>query len=141
LCDRKLKLKIHPENCTGCSLCAAVCSARLVGNFNPSRSAVYIESLLPEKVIIRPYVCIQCDEHPCVESCPVEAIVEEKELGIYVVDRELCTGCGICVEACPYDGLILDPVGNYAIKCDVCRGKPRCVEICPEEVLEVVEER
>lgn len=134
-----MKLEIFPEKCTGCLLCAAVCSARLVGKFNPSRSAVYVESLLPEKVVIRPYVCIQCDEHPCVESCPVEAIVEDEELGIYVVDKELCTGCGACVEVCPYNGLRLDPVGNYAIKCDVCRGKPRCVEICPEDVLKIVE--
>jgi carbon-monoxide dehydrogenase iron sulfur subunit len=90
-------------------------------------------------MIIRPYACIQCDEQPCVESCPVEAIVENSELGIFVVDKELCTGCGACVEACPYNGLRLDPIGNYAIKCDVCRGNPRCVEMCPEEVLEMVE--
>lgn len=132
-------MKIHPEACTGCSLCAAVCSARLVGGFNPSRSAVYVVSLLPEELVIRPYVCIQCEEHPCVDSCPVEAIVEDGELGIYVVDKDVCTGCGACVEVCPYNGLRLDPVGNFAIKCDVCQGKPRCVEICPEGVLELVE--
>jgi len=134
-----LRLKIYPEKCTGCSLCAAVCSARLVEKFNPSRAAIYVESLLPEKIVIRPYACIQCDEHPCVESCPVEAIVEDKELGIYVVDKELCTGCGECIEVCPYNGLRLDPAEMYVIKCDVCRGKSRCVEICPEEVLEMVE--
>lgn len=134
-----MRLKIYPEKCTGCSLCAAVCSARLIEEFNLSRSAVYVESLLPEKLVIRPYVCIQCDEHYCVESCPVEAIVEDKELGIYVVDKKLCTGCGACVEVCPYNGLRLDPVETYAIKCDMCRGKPRCVEICPENTLVMVE--
>ena len=134
-----MKLTIYPEKCTGCSLCATVCSARLVGNFNPSRAAIYVESLLPEKVVIRPFVCIQCDEHPCVESCPVEAIVEDKELGIYIVDKELCNSCGACIEVCPYNGLRLDPAEMYVIKCDVCRGNPRCVEICPEEVLKMVE--
>lgn len=134
-----MRLKIYPEKCTGCCLCAAVCSARLVKEFNPSKSAVYVESLLPEKLVIRPYVCIQCDEHPCVESCPVEAIVDDKGLGIYVVDKELCTGCGACVEVCPYNGLRLDPVEKYAIKCDMCEGKPRCAEICPEVTLEMVE--
>jgi Fe-S-cluster-containing hydrogenase component 2 len=119
-------------------LCATVCSARLVKEFNPSRSAVYVESLLPEKLVIRPYVCIQCDEHPCVESCPVEAIIDNKELGIYVVDKELCTACGACVEVCPYNGLRLDPAETCAIKCDICKGKPRCVEICPEGTLEIV---
>jgi len=134
-----LRLEIVPERCTGCQLCAAVCSARLVGNFNPSRAALYIESLLPEQLTIRPYVCIQCEEHPCVDSCPVEAIVEDKEFGIYVVDKEVCNGCGTCVDICPYNGLRLDPFEMYAIKCDVCRGKPRCVEICPTGTLKVVE--
>lgn len=134
-----MKLTIYPEKCTGCLLCATVCSARLVEKFNPSRSAIYVETLLPEKIVIRPYVCIQCDEHPCVESCPVEAIVEDKELGIYVVDKELCNSCGACIEVCPYNGLRLDPAEMYVIKCDVCRGNPRCVEICPEEVLKMVE--
>ncbi|UCC33249.1 MAG: 4Fe-4S binding protein [Candidatus Bathyarchaeota archaeon] len=94
---------------------------------------------MPDQLVVRPYVCIHCEEHPCVEACPVEAIVEAKELGIYVVDKEACNGCGTCVDACPYNGLRLDPSEMYAIKCDVCRGKARCVEICPTGTLKVAE--
>ena len=46
--------------------------------------------------------CIAC--WVCEAECPVEAISEGDE--IYVIDQELCTDCGACVEACPTDAIV-----------------------------------
>jgi len=45
-----------------------------------------------------------------VEACPVKVISFSEEEGPKI-DRELCTSCGQCVEACPNQALEL--VGNY----------------------------
>ncbi len=128
-------LKADKSKCTGCQVCALVCSATHVGSFKPSESRVKIKEKFPEPAEFTINYCIQCDEHPCVEACPAEAIKLDEPMGIYKVDKELCTGCGSCVEACPHEGIWLDPSGTYAIKCDLCEGSPQCVEICPKRVL------
>jgi electron transfer flavoprotein alpha subunit len=45
--------------------------------------------------------CIACGT--CVESCPVDAIVESGE--IYSI-AEGCTDCRACVESCPVDAIV-----------------------------------
>ena len=128
-------LKADLEKCTGYQMCAIVCSAHHTGKFNPSESRINVMDLFPEPGEVKLNYCIHCDEHPCVEACPAEAIKLNEELGIYYVDKEECTGCGECVEACPYDGCWKDPSESYSIKCDLCGGTPQCVETCPKGVL------
>ena len=84
-------LKADLSKCTGCQLCAIVCSATHTGKFNPGESRIEVQDLFPEPGEFKLNFCIHCDEHPCVESCPVEAIKLNKDLGIYYVDKELCT--------------------------------------------------
>lgn len=48
------------------------------------------------------------------------------------VDEELCKGCGMCVEACPYGARQLDELTKVAIVREVlCQGCGACVSICP----------
>ena len=44
--------------------------------------------------------------------CPVEAIRIEDELAL--VDADVCTECGLCVEECPNEAISLqdEPFGN-----------------------------
>jgi len=128
-------LKADLKKCTGCQLCALVCSATHVGKFDPSQSRINVEDHFPEPGEYKLNYCTHCDEHPCFEACPAEAIKLDEGLGIYVVDKDACTACGACVEACPYNGCWLDESGTYSIKCDLCGGTPQCVEICPKGVL------
>ena len=51
---------------------------------------------------------------------------------IATVDKDLCSGCGICVSTCPYGARELDPVEKIAIVHDVlCEGCGACISACP----------
>ncbi len=51
-----------------------------------------------------------------------------------VVDANLCTGCGICIDACPQQAITMD--GDLAkvdpAKCD---GDKACVDACPVQAI------
>jgi len=128
-------LKADKSKCTGCQLCGLVCSVKHVGKFNPSQTRIEAMDKFPEPGEYSLNYCIQCDEHPCVDACPAEAIKFDDGLGIYIVDKDLCTACGSCVEVCPHSGIWLDPTGSIAMKCDLCGGTPECVVVCPKGVL------
>jgi anaerobic dimethyl sulfoxide reductase subunit B (iron-sulfur subunit) len=86
------------------------------------------------------YSCMHCGVPDCLEACPTGAIIKRTEDGIVLVDRELCNGCGVCAEVCPYG---VPQFGQDGImqKCDLCvdrlvQGKqPACVATCPSEAL------
>ncbi|MEN1758859.1 4Fe-4S dicluster domain-containing protein [Anoxynatronum sibiricum] len=81
-----------------------------------------------------PHICFQCDDAPCAAACPVEAITMDEVTGIWHIDRDTCTACGLCVDACPYGAMFMEPEGAYALKCEVCEGQ-YCKTICPSEAI------
>ena len=52
-----------------------------------------------------------------------------------IVDEELCTGCGECVERCPMDIIRLNDTGFPYQKYDECWYCMVCEEDCPENAL------
>ena len=48
------------------------------------------------------------------------------------VDESKCTGCGLCVDVCPYHARAIDPIRKVAVVrpflCDSCGA---CVVACP----------
>ena len=83
--------------------------------------------------------CWHCEEPPCVPVCPVEALTRTAE-GLVQLDRAVCTGCGNCIVACPYDAILMLP-DDRAAKCDGCPEQlaagldPVCVRACPMRAL------
>ena len=69
------------------------------------------------------------------EACPVDAIKRDPETTAVVVDKEICIGCGDCVEACPFGYMHLDDYLQTATKCDLCGGNPKCVQVCMARAL------
>ena len=134
--SRKKPLRIHWDRtaCTTCLSCVVVCAERHTGTSAPSRARLRVVVDVLGADCDAAY-CRQCANAPCAVACPVEAIWFDEDLRAWLLDGDLCTGCGDCVVACPFDAVWLDPVGGTAIKCDLCSGAVRCVEVCPSNAL------
>jgi formate dehydrogenase iron-sulfur subunit len=92
--------------------------------------------------------CMHCTDAGCVKVCPSGALYHH-ELGFVAYDRTLCTGCGYCVEACPFDVPRYERnvlTGKAVMdKCTFCTTlglnrieeglEPACVKTCPTDAL------
>jgi anaerobic dimethyl sulfoxide reductase subunit B (iron-sulfur subunit) len=84
--------------------------------------------------------CRHCAKPPCVPACPAGALTRRDEDGIVVVNRGLCTGCGECLAACPFDIPRFDAGGIMQL-CDRCQDRlaqgknPICSDSCPTQAL------
>jgi heterodisulfide reductase subunit A len=53
-----------------------------------------------------------------------------------VVDPEMCAGCGMCVEVCPFGAPSLDPLWGVSRINDVlCKGCGTCAAACPSKAI------
>lgn len=116
--------------CSACRLCEVACSLKHEGKIWPEASRIRIYEYLPGAPV--PHFCVQCSDYPCVSACPMKALSVDKKTGAVIVDKEKCTKCGLCVQACP--GMVPRiPRGADSVKiCDLCGGEPECVKICQE---------
>ncbi len=126
--DRKI-LTIDSEKCTGCRNCELVCSVRHFGVSNPSLSRIQVVKWEHMGVYI-PMSCQQCEDAPCLEVCPKDAIRRDDQLDSVAVDQDLCIGCKMCVAACPFGAMRWSSRGGRVFKCDLCDGDPQCVRFC-----------
>jgi ferredoxin len=56
---------------------------------------------------------------------------------VAVLDPDLCIGCGLCVERCPFGVFELDGVG-LSQHLELCRGCGLCAETCPTSALAMI---
>jgi Fe-S-cluster-containing hydrogenase component 2 len=89
----------------------------------------------PVSRIDYPRICRQCEPAPCADACPAGAFDMNGALPIWVINREECTGCELCLGACPHGMVLMDRETGKAGKCDLCGGEPLCVRYCPEGAL------
>ena len=144
-------LVIDLETCVRCGHCAWACSelygtARLVrrGDKMVARAGGDVESTAPQSLML-PNSCQHCENPACMPDCPTGAIGRDPQGDVFIRE-ELCTGCGACAKACPWDNIQMGarPIaskkpsgGEYpeiAVKCDLCRtfeSGPACVQSCP----------
>ena len=54
-----------------------------------------------------------------------------------MINKKKCTGCGKCVEACPFGVMVKAEETPTSSKCIACG---ICVKACPADVLEIVED-
>jgi len=137
----KYILTFNAGICRWCKACELVCSIQHEGVFRPSASRIrmLLDHFEAEMTVA---MCRQCRNPRCLLACPEDAIVVDEKTGARVIVPELCNGCGLCQDACPFDTreMILRhdaETGTY-VKCDMCGGEPRCVEVCPTDALKMV---
>jgi carbon-monoxide dehydrogenase iron sulfur subunit len=130
-------LEIEAEKCTGCRICELFCSFHHEGAVWPGRSRIAILADSDDGPFV-PNVCRQCESAPCAASCPEEAIVLNERTGAWVVDVEVCIGCGVCVDACPYGAIVVDEQLGVSLKCDLCGGEPECAAMCPSGAVTLI---
>ena len=128
--------------CTGCFTCSVACKDRagLPDDLDLLRVDGYETGAFPGTgLYFRVMHCFHCAEPPCVDACPSQGIVKQDN-GLVNIDADLCSGCGECEEACPFDAIVMRPDGTSA-KCDGCVDEvtlgwdPTCVRSCPTRAL------
>jgi len=125
------KVVIEQSKCVGCVSCVTTCAMKHTGRFSISEGRLFIEKH-DVKCLHFPRICLQCEEAYCRDACPMEAITDNGN-GILVVDQTLCSGCGLCEQACPDKGIRVTkmPDGrSVATKCDQCNGENWCAKVC-----------
>lgn len=155
------------DKCRGCRKCELACIAS--HNFMTIKEAIKARKerdLEPRVHVVKtdtikmPVQCHQCDDAPCANVCPTQALVQDNK-GHIVMRTEYCAGCGLCVMACPYGAITRTFVkiteeekarlGRneprlVAVRCDLCQewrkveGKEvsACVETCPAGALRMI---
>ena len=160
------------RRCIGCRACTVACKSEndvSLGRFRAVIQEKTIGTFPNTKKAFLPLMCNHCEGNekdgvpPCVKACPEfpgerrkfktsdgktiryrHGATYKRPDGLILIDKDLCIGCGKCIDACPYgvrsfDPFVKaggDPTKQAADKCDMCVNRidngvePSCVNTC-----------
>ena len=156
--ERQKTLLVDPDLCYGCWACEVACKQEHGVSLGPYYMRVmevgpdWVNGKLALDYV--PMACKHCEDPPCIPACSEGAMYKRPD-GIVLIDEEKCTGCKLCIEACPFGALQFIAEANVVRMCDLCveridqnlgsdpYGKfqllPACVHHCPTGALSIGE--
>jgi succinate dehydrogenase/fumarate reductase-like Fe-S protein len=132
--ERSISLSFREDICQRCESkeCVEACWLSKMENLEDR-----FGRRLGRNTSVAEWMCAQCAEAFCAESCPTGAIAV-REGNILGINALLCIGCGICMDHCPHGAIWMNIERGYAVKCDLCGGDPKCVQVCPHHALQII---
>jgi formate dehydrogenase iron-sulfur subunit len=121
----------RPERCLDCRACEVACERE--------HGASNVTVVRVEDRFAAPLMCRHCDPAPCMVVCTAGALTAAN--GLVLLDAGRCTGCGLCLLACPFGVMAWTADGRAVHHCDLCavrqsRGRsPVCALTCPAGAL------
>ena len=121
----------HAERCLDCRACEVACGRE--------HGASNISVVRIADRFAAPLMCRHCDPAPCVAACYAGALTVAD--GLVALDAGRCTGCGLCLLACPFGVMAWTADRRAVHKCDLCAGRraagrePVCALTCPAGAL------
>lgn len=152
---------IDVSKCSNCYQCQIACKDEHCGNdWTPyakpqpetgqfwGRIEEYERGKTPHVKVASIFIpCQHCIDAPCIDDCKVGAIYTRDD-GLVIINPKTCTGCQLCIMACPYDCIFYNAQLHLAQKCTGCAHlidrqavfAPRCADVCPHELIEFGED-
>lgn len=164
---KQLGMLVDEKRCIACTTCVIACKIennlpigmawnRVINVGGEERDAP--EGVYPLlSMSAYTLACQHCEAPACAAACPTGATYKREADGIVMQDADICIGCRLCIEACPYEGVRTyledEPrfhlgfaVGGSGIpahqehtveKCTFCSHRidkgeqPACIPVCP----------
>ncbi len=128
------RIWVETNRCILCRACQIACEREHDG-----RPRIHVMPVRSDGAV--PLLCRHCRAAPCTAACPTGALAPMRAGQPVVFLEERCTGCSLCVFACPF-GVLDGPRPLRVItQCDLCRHRldakslPACVLTCPTGAL------
>jgi len=135
-----------PSLCFGCQGCVAACiNANQIEGDQHWRKVFKLPPHHGQNdTMYLSMSCNHCENPPCVQACPANALQVRQEDRIVILDQDRCLGCRYCQMACPFDAIVWMEDKKTVGKCIMCyqrldQGRePACVETCFSGALQFV---
>lgn len=162
----RYRIESVPDKCKACRRCEIACIAAHHGltfkeALKKRDELVSRVHVIKDGALKAPISCQMCPDAPCVRICPSGVLTQDAE-GLIHVNPQYCTGCMLCIMACPYGTISMEAIGMpapgeqtmaqrtlraVAVRCDLCeewrkrenKDVPACVEACPAQARMLVQ--
>lgn len=141
---KRYTLKVDTKRCIGCQACEIACKQEF--NLPVGPRWIKVDKVGPRyngdklEMEFVPFFCTHCDDPECIEACPEGAIYKRPD-GIVLVEKSKCTGCKLCIEACPTKAPQFNPEEGVVGFCTLCSHRidenlePVCKLVCPAKCI------